>query len=248
MRTATTLPPKSALARRAFCLGLWLAACATATAAEPVKVGCVDFPPLTFTNADGAADGSAIALLTAILDRAGLPWETSKCLPGARLMANLRDGSAHVAMLIHHPDIAQSVLYGSLPMAYLDLEAYRLDRTPPLGGLGALRGKRVILLRGYGYGGWVDFFKDPANDLRISYADSHQAAFRMLLSAHGDYVVDYREPARQALEETPMPDVRREVLTRLETYFLVSKKAPDPEVLLRRIEDGFRRMGAKPID
>jgi|AGTN01.3.fsa_nt_gi Bacterial extracellular solute-binding proteins, family 3. len=249
MRTATTQRPRLfPLREAALCLGLWLAATAPAGAEGTVKVGCVDFPPITFTNAAGAADGSAIALLGAILDQAGLAWEADRCVPGARLMANLRDGSTHVAMLIHHPDIAQSVIYGQLPMAHLDLDGYRLARTPPLGGIEALRGKRAILLRGYGYGGWIDFFKDPANAIAISYADSHQAALRMLVSGHGDYLVDYREPARQALAGTALPQVRREALARLETYFLVSRKAPGAEALLRTIEDGFRRLGAKPIN
>lgn len=212
-----------------------------------IKVGCVEFPPLSFTNPHGAADGSAIALIAAILDQAGLAWE-AKCLPGARLMASLRDGSAHVAMLIRHPDIAGAALYSQSPMAYLDLDGYRMAGTPPLADMDSLRGKRVILLRGYGYGGWSEFFKDPRNAMQISFADSHQAAFRMLASGHGDYLLDYREPAMRALGDAVPPGLQHELLARLECYFLVSKKAPDAEALLRRIEDGFQRMGAKPLN
>lgn len=224
-----------------------VAGTALAAPAEAVKVGCVEFPPLTYTDAAGRPAGSAIELVKTILDRAGLPYEI-KCYPGARLMASLRDGSAHVAMLIRHPDVVDSVHYGRLPMAYLELDAYRLGPTPPLGAIENTRGKSVILLRGYGYGGWIDFFKDPANNLRLSYADSREAALRMLSSGHGDYLVDYADPAALALARTTVPSLKTEMLARLETYFLVSKKAPDGAALLRRIEDIFAQMGARPVN
>ncbi len=214
--------------------------------AEPVKVGCVEFPPLTYTGPDGHPSGKAIELVSAILRRAGLDYEI-KCYPGARLMASLRDGSSHVAMLIRHPDILDSVQYGHLPMAYLDLDAYRLGTTPPLEGIEKVRGRSVILLRGYGYGGWIDFFKDPANRVNVSFADSREAAIRMLASGHGDYLIDYADPAALALARSSLTGLQSETLVRLESYFLVSNRAPNPPALLRRIEDAFRQMGARPV-
>lgn len=220
---------------------------AGAAAAETVKVGCVEFPPLTYSDVDGRAIGSAVDLISDILKRAAVPFEV-KCYPGARLLAGLRDGSTHVAILIRHPELADTVQYGTLPVAYLDLRAYRLAVTPPLGDIRNSRGKSVIVLRGYGYGGWIDFFRDPDNHLALSYADSRQAAIRMLASGHGDYLLDYADPATPALAQASLPDLRSEALARLDTYFLVSKKAPGAAALLRRIEDIFARMGAKPVN
>ncbi|HTH18277.1 MAG TPA: transporter substrate-binding domain-containing protein [Magnetospirillum sp.] len=224
----------------------WVLVLGAAKAAEPVKVGCVEFPPLTYTDANGRPAGKAIELVTAVLAHAGLPYEI-KCYPGARLMANLRDGTSHAAMLIRHPDIVDSVLYGRMPMAYLELDGFRLARTPPLGAIENSRGKSVILLRGYGYGGWVDFFKEPANGMAVSYADSRPAALKMLLSGHGDYLIDYAVPATLALGDGVAP-LQTEVLTRLETYFVVSRNVPHAERLLGRIEDSFRELGGKPVN
>lgn len=224
------------------CLAAW-----TAQAGEPIKVGCVEFPPLSYTDSNGKPAGKAMELISTILNNAGLRWE-AKCYPGARLVSSLRDGSAQVAMLIRHPDLTDSAVYGHQPMAFLELEGYRLASQPPLGAIENTRGKSIILLRGYGYGGWIDFFKDPANNIRVSYADSHQAAFKMLTNGHGAYLVDYRDPASLALGETTIPNLRHEMLTRLETYFLVSKKVPDADKLLWRIEDGFKKLGSKPIN
>lgn len=216
---------------------------AGAMAAETVKVGCVERPPLTYSDDQGRAVGTAAELIGDILNRAGLPYEI-KCYPGARLLVGLRDGSIHAAMLIRHPELADAVQYGALPVAYLDLQAYRLAATPPLGDIRNSRGKSVIVLRGYGYGGWIDFLRDPANRLTLSYADSRQAAIRMLASGHGDYLLDYADPTAQASAS----DLRSETLVRQDTYFLVSRKAPDATALLRRIEDIFARMGAKPVN
>ena len=204
------------------------------------------FSALTYTDPSGRPAGKAIELIAAILERAGLPYEI-KCYPGARLMANLRDGSSHVAMLIRHPDIVESVIYGQQPMAFLQLDGFRQAQTPPLGSIENTRGKAVILLRGYGYGGWIDFFKDPANRLSPSYADSRAAAFKMLTSGHGEYLIDYADPAAVALGDNGA-GLRVEPLARLPTYFLVSRKAPDAERLLSHIEDTFRDMGARPVN
>lgn len=223
------------------CLLAWPAA------AQPIRVGCVEFPPLTYTDAQGRPAGTAVELIAAILRRAGLEYEI-KCYPGARLLASLRDGTAEVAMLIRHPDLLSVVQYGGLPMAHLDLQAYRLAATPPLGGIENSRGKSLVLLRGYGYGGWIDFFTNPDNGLRLSYADSRAAALRMLANGHGAYLVDYAGPAGQALNGTAEPQLRVEPLVRLETYFVVSNQAANPTALLRRIEDIFTEMGAVPVN
>lgn len=215
--------------------------------AGTIKVGCVEFPPLTYTDEQGHAVGKAVELISAILEQAGLPFEV-KCYPGARLLAGLRDGSTHVAMLIRHPELMDAVQYGALPMAYLDLRAYRLATTPPLGDIRNVRGKSVVVLRGYGYGGWIDFLKDPANHLVLSFADSRAAAIRMLSRGHGDYLLDYADPAGQALTLASVSDLRAESLVRLETYFVVSNKGPNATALLRRIEDIFTGMGARPVN
>lgn len=229
------------LAALAFCLWAGMAA------ADVVRVGCVEFPPLTYTDSQGRPAGKAVDLISAILTRAGLAHDI-KCYPGARLMAGLRDGSTHVAMLIRHPEVLDSVQYGALPMAYLDLRAYRLPATPPLGDIRNTGGKAVIVLRGYGYGGWIDFLKAPGNRVALSFADSRQAAIRMLAGGHGDYLLDYADPATLALAQETPPDLRSESLERLATYFLVSNKAPGATALLRRIEDVFTQMGARPVN
>lgn len=213
-------------------------------AAEPVKVGCVEFPPLTYTGGDGRATGRAVELVSVILERAGLEYQVT-CYPGARLMASLRDGSVQVAMLIRHPELLSSVQYGALPMARIDLRAYRRAGTTPLGRVENSRGNRVVVLRGYGYGGWIDFFRDPANNVTVSYADSREAAVRMLSGGHGDYLIDYVPPEVLGAEDEAF---LVETLTRLDTYFVVSNKAPNPTALLRRIEDIFADMGARPVE
>lgn len=223
-------------------LTLW----AGSSGAETVRLGCVEFPPLSFTDSRGKAAGRAVDLLSGILYRQGIDVDDSGCLPGARLMNSLKDGSVHVAMLIRHPDLADGVLYGSLPMTYLDLDAYHLPGRAYLGSMQAVTGRSLILMRGYGYGGWIDFFRDPANGNRVSYADNRQTAFRMLAQGHGDYLIDYRHPVELTIKDNGK--VERESLTRLETFFVVSRKAPDADNLLRRIEEEFLRQGAHPVE
>jgi polar amino acid transport system substrate-binding protein len=245
------LRPSRLIRALAAWLGLVLLAAGAARAddaiGEPVRVGCVDFPPFTYSDGNGKPAGMVLDLTTRLLDRLGLKWR-AECFPGARLMSTLRDGTSDVAMIIRHPDVVGAAHYGHLPLMYLNLSAYRLPGKPPLGSFEASRHKSLILLRGYGYGGWSDFFQEPGNGIVVQYADSHPAALRMLASGHGDYLIDYREPAAAALQQTALAGIRGEILARLPVYFVVSHKTAGGETLLRRLEDAFRAEGGQPLE
>lgn len=240
--------------RLAACFAIRLAAllaaslaCWPAQAAErPVRLGCVEFPPLSYSDPEGRPTGRVVEMVAGLLRRIGMEW-SGQCYPGARLMASLKDGTADFATLIRHPEIIDHTLYGRLPVALIDLDAWRRKDRPPVGGIEGLKGKSVIVLRGYGYGGMIDWLKDPANGLTLNYADSHAAALKMLANGHGDYLVDYRGPAETAQAENQLPGLEREVLRRLDVYFVVSKKAPQAELLLHRLEEAFKASGARPV-
>ena len=67
----------------------------------------------------------------------------------------------------------------------------------------------------------------------------------MLQKRRADYLIDYRESAEIYLKKYPLPDLEHTVLSVVDLYFIVSRKTPDTEKVLARMEAAFRELKRK---
>lgn len=222
---------------------------APASAAQPVtgsptelRYGYPEQPPRAFTNAKGEPDGYYPRLLRVLLERAGIPWRADS-YPAKRLMINLGTGDTNFSILVRNPELEQCCIYGSKPVWFDQLRAYYVGDKPPLLRREDLAGKRVITLAGFAYGGLIQYINDPANRVANHPAQSHQAAFEMLSTGRADYLLDYAEPANsEGLAKHPIPQIRSSVLDTVHMYFVISRRYPDAENVLQRLESIYQRM------
>ena len=184
----------------------------------PVEIGYIEFPPFFFTGADGEAKGDLIELAKKRLEKTGRKWRTA-AYPAARLMENVRQGRTDVAMLIRHPRLNDAAWYGETPITSIELRAYSIGERPPVKHWSDLKGRSVVLLRGYGYSGWILPITDPKNDISYSFADGHEAAFSMLSRNRADYLLDYRKPAEDALKSTKIAGLQHQMVTKFNVFF-----------------------------
>ena len=98
----------------------------------------------------------------------------------------------------------------------------------------------MIILRGYGYSGWINFIRNLDNSVRYNIADSHESAFEMLKKGRADYVLDYHSPASKALYQVGVPNLNSSLVQEFDVYFIVSDKVPGAQKLSRQI-DGLLR-------
>lgn len=163
-------------------LGLFLSSIGMTAEREPLHVGYLEFPPLSYTDNQGQARGEIIMMIRQLLQQAGYPAEF-RSLPGARLYKGLVDGSIQLSGGSPGvPQLQGHILESRHPLGTVDINLYhRPDTAAPVLPQG-LRGKHLLLINGYAYRPPIsDWLNDSSLDLQLSRSSSHQSALAMLM-------------------------------------------------------------------
>ena len=153
-----------------------------------IRVGFYDFPPYSYEDRQGRAQGSLLALTQRLLEQAGYRAEL-RMLPVARLYAGLQNGSVHVwPGAPGKPELQGYTLESRHRLGHIGLHLYfRADTAPPALPHG-LTGRGLILISGYSY--WAPYSQwltDPSLQLQLHRTSSHAAALAMLQRQRGDF-------------------------------------------------------------
>jgi polar amino acid transport system substrate-binding protein len=183
----------------------------------------------------GEPDNPLLRLAAVLFAKAGIPWH-GKAYPAARMFEHLRNGSAEFSMLVKAPALRDCCLVSQKPVASTDLRIYRRAETPPVRAREELAGKSVITILGYSYGGLLSFIDDKKNGIVNNVAETHESAFAMLERGRADYLIDYTGPATEVLAGRSSKNMKFDVLDRLEIYLVLSRKRPDAQKLMSRLE------------
>jgi ABC-type amino acid transport substrate-binding protein len=204
-------------------------------------------PPRAFTNAQGEPDGFYIKLLRILLARAGLDWRASS-FPAPRVMKNLESGESNFSILVRNSILDQCCLRSTKPVWNDDLRAYYLgDRFKPE-SLADLRGKSLIVISGFSYGGLIDAIRTPESGIVVEAAPTRKAAFEMLRAGRADYALDYAEPSEaDVLSKDPIPGLRFGVIDRTYMYFYLARAYPDAPAVLARFERIYEAMRQEDV-
>ncbi len=216
----------------------------TAANAQKIELAYIEFPPTFYTDEYGKPKGYLIDTTIKILDHAGLEWN-AKSYPPKRMANWIVRGKIDLWVgLSTLPQFKDSTLVGDSVVTTIEMRAYTRKGLPHIEGKPSLTEKRIGILRGYSYGGWVDFIKDPANQVRYIELDNRPAAYKMLKKGRVDYVLDYRQPAELALQDIDFPELSFTPLSELEARFVVSKKTPNAAQILEQLESSFHTLKA----
>jgi sporulation protein YlmC with PRC-barrel domain len=189
----------------------------------------------TRINQAGEPDNPLLSLAAALFAKADMPWH-GKSYPAVRLFKQFQEGRPQFSMLVKAPALQACCLWSKKPVTTAEISVYRLADKPPVKTLEEMRGKQVITIRGYSYGGLRDFINDEKNRISNSESPSHTAAFRMLASGRADYLIDYAGPAAEILSTEPMHNIRSAVLLRQEVYLVLAKSYPEADMVMARLE------------
>lgn len=189
----------------------------------------------TKTDERGDPENPLLRLAAAMFEKAGIAWH-SKRYPAARMFNYLNDGTAEFSMLVNSPALQDCCLLSKAPVASTELRVYRIGDKESIRTKEDLIGKRVITIRGYSYGGILNFISDPANNITNNAAIRHEAAFAMLEAGRGDYLLDYAGPAIEVLNTKQIPSVRFDKLSKLEVFLILAKAYPNSAAVMARLE------------
>ncbi|MDX1588648.1 MAG: transporter substrate-binding domain-containing protein [Oleiphilaceae bacterium] len=208
---------------------------------EPVrtlKAAYVEFAPYIYTGDDGQATGSVKQLSDRVARKAGyrLEWQA---LPIKRVKLYLQRGKVDLWLgIAGQPHLQPLIMETRVPLAKVTLSAYHRPYQSPVETIGDLRGQSLILISGYSYLGLLEgVLADPGT--QHDSAPNHEAGLKMLTMGRGDYLLNYDEPMKRALEKMPTIPLRRNPLFSREATFLISRQAREPEVLVERLEKAY---------
>ena len=225
---------------------VWVLLNPTAVQADPYKVGIVDFPPYAVIEKSGKYSGIMVELLEKVLKKAEISYKVTP-FPQKRLFQNLATGDTDIYMGIRGVPVYEGkVLFSDVAVSDIDLRAYCMKGTPLIQTRDQLKGKNLIVIMGYGYGGLIRYLKDPANHITLDPTATHVLAFRKLKAKRADYVLDYRRPASTAITAEGMAEeIAFHSIAKLNIYFIISKKTPDAQQLMKRMEEAYETLKAE---
>lgn len=189
----------------------------------------------TRLNDKGEPDNPLLQVAEMLFSRTGIPWR-AKSYPASRLFVYLQNGTAQFSMLVRAPALAECCLFSRKPVAVAEIRVYRRAGTEPVKTREGLVGKSVIAIRGYSYGGLLNFITDEKQRIASHFTQGHASAFRMLAGGRADYLIDYAAPAGEAMQAEGIEGVESELLSQQEVFLVLSRQYPDAVNVMTRLE------------
>jgi len=213
---------------------------------EPLKVGA-SFAPPYYTVEGENVTGIFGELILKVFSEAGLEF-VWKPFPTKRVYKNLINGSIDIYLGPLKPSFEgfkESVIHSKFSPVSIELRCFYFGDKPAIAKKEELPGKNILIIRGYTYGGLVNFILEPKNNVKYREIKSFKQAIKMLKLKRADYHLDYRKTGEIYLENNPEPDLKHSTLFSVDLYFMVSKNTSNAETVLTRIESAAQKIKDK---
>ena len=213
-----------------------------ADSARTVKVGYIEFPPVFSTNTAGKPEGVLIDLTGKVLEKAGYNWNATS-FPVKRMARNLVTGDIDLWVgLATLPVFQGKTLIGDSEVLKITLQSYTIGVKPPIKSKESLSGKKIIIIKGYSYGGWINYITNSENSVAFTGTQNHTSAFKMLQAGRADYLLNYKLPSDTVLKKMAVPNLHYNTISQFGAHFVVSKKTYKAETLLMNIERAYEQL------
>jgi len=238
----------------AFLCVVMRAVLAAAESDQALVLGGPIFPNGWMYDNNGKVAGLRLEFFGKIARHAGYKWR-GKLFPAKRLMTNLVQGRVDVSMLVLNPMLNNPtlILTGKEPIYTENLNIYSPKYPSSVRFRTDLRGKQIVVMRGYGYGGFKDWLNDPQNQIQQVEVDGFDQAISMLIKRNLDYALLYDLNFEAGMADLEVQN-RTDVLTqaknlnvtnwaKVPVYFHLSRKAlPDAEQILASLMQSFHTL------
>lgn len=209
-----------------------------------LRIAYAEFPPIEYRNDDGEPAGLFIDLTRKVAEEVGYVPEFIY-LPVGRIYLYLKTGTVDVwPGLTGIPSLRDDVLESWVRPIPVQLSAWYIDGTPSVTHFDELRGRTLIVLGGYTYGGLLENLKSY-NDVRITEAPNHRAGINMLKRGRGDYLLDYLQPVMEILTEPSDRVLRHSEIRTRHGAWLFSLANHRASNLWLEFDDAYERLAER---
>lgn len=207
--------------------------------AQEIQAHVFNFQPFYVVEEGKEPSGILVDAMKAVFEKCNMSY-TIKGYPAKRAYVNLAEGKSNIFLGVKGvPELEGNVLYGNEKITKIDLRVYTRKETPLLKTKEELKGKKILTIRGYSYGGFIKYLEDPANNIELDVTDGHELAFKKLQGKRADYLLDYSAPAETTLKSVIIPGIQNHSISVLDIFIILSKKTPDAENVLKTLEQAF---------
>lgn len=211
---------------------------------KTLRIAYVDFPPITYRTEAGEPAGTFIEITRKVAIEAGYQPEFLY-LPISRVYLYLRNGQIDVwPGSANVPALRGEVLETWVSPFATQLSAWYLDTTAPLEHFEQLKGKTVITIAGYTYGGLLYWLEDQAS-IRVSEAPNYQAALEMLKLGRGHYLLGHQDPVLEAMQMPRDERIRQSPIRDRNLVWLFSLAHPRAAILREEFDDAYLRLAER---
>ncbi|MBF0203167.1 MAG: transporter substrate-binding domain-containing protein, partial [Desulfamplus sp.] len=167
---------------------------------QEIKVGGFNFEPFYVVEDGKEPSGLLVDYIKAALTKSNMSSYSVEGYPPKRLYMYLAEGDVDLCLGVKGvPALEGNVIYSNEKITDIDLRLYYRQETMVLKSKEELRGKRILTIRGYSYGGFIKYLANPENNIVMDVTNGHELAFKKLQAKRADYVLDYSFPSDETL-------------------------------------------------
>ncbi|PCM44050.1 substrate-binding periplasmic protein [Marinobacter sp. ANT_B65] len=209
--------------------------------ADKLRIAYTEFPPIEYQNERGEPAGPFIELTRKVVEEAGYEAEFI-FLPVSRIYLYLKSGTIDLwPGLAGIPSLQGEVLESWVNAFPVKLNVWYLEDTDALTHFEQLKGKSVIVIAGYTYGGLLSWF-ERTEYVTLTKAPDTRAALEMLKLKRGDYVLDYLQPLKEILTYPSDSKIRGSELRSRYAAWLFSLASSRAALLRDELDDAYLRL------
>jgi len=213
---------------------------------QTLMFGYIEFPPYTYTNEQGKAAGIELERADKLISKAGYRYQTTS-LPTKRIIQYLRSGYVDIMIGLNtHPKLNEITFVSDKVLNRIKLNTYFIGNKTPIVTKEDLINKKIIIVRGYNYGGLIDFILDEKNNVQYQTTKSHSSGFEMLRAKRADYFLAYQQPSQAHLDKHEIKDIHLTNLSQFPIFLTVSKKTANAQAVFNRLEAVIDKLYRKP--
>ena len=210
--------------------------------AQVITLGYGEYPPYTFTNADGKPDGIYMEIIEHHMQACNLTL-VAKGLPPKRLYDYLYQGKVDLFMGIKTQ--AERKAYttaGKEKLVSITLKCFYLDKneeTAPQ-SLTDIKNLRVGFMNGFAYYSAIHDLKKPEYRNSIQIIDQHKSGFEMLKLDRIDCLLNYEQPSQvvfQDMDDSPFDSF---VVNSIDCFYIMNNKTPNAQLILDKLDKIIR--------
>ncbi len=211
-----------------------------------LNVGIMEFPPY-YSCTNGIPGGAYTELIERVLTHSQLAY-TIKCYPPKRLYLKLANGEVDLFMgLRQTEEYRDHVLSSMQTIRNIELRVYAMNPDKLPQSKAEWPGNSFVIIDGYNYGGLINYLEKlkKNNEIILHRSAKHLYALRMLQSKRADLLLDYKEVIDELIDDKDLVNLHSHKIVRLDLHFIVSKKTPAANEILKKMESSYDELQAE---